>query len=101
MFEGTLFMEVKPNVVISYGVESIVFSGIVFRKCRVDIQEKRISVNRILDELCASEWCADTHFVLNDNILDSDLFTDGLHLVERGTVKLANNILQCINRNGN
>ena len=46
--------------------------------------------------MCETEW-VHGHFVDNSNILYIDLYSDGLHLIESGNVKLANNILLCVN----
>ena len=80
---------------LEHGVETIIFSGIVFRRCKKEIEEKRLTLNLLLREMCES--VENVFFVNNDNIFNEDLYTDGLHLVETGTVKLANNILRCIN----
>ena len=85
----------------SHGVESIVFSGIVYRRCRKDIREKILLVNSLLKGMCDSTWGTNTYFVNNENILDSDLYLDGLHFQECGTIKLANNILRTINGKSN
>ena len=84
-----------------HGVENVIFSSIVIRKCRRDIEEKRLLVNSLLKGLCEMEWVGNGIFVDNGNIFYSDLYTDGLHLVESGSIKLANNILRCVNRTTN
>ena len=92
-------MEEIYETCMSHGVETIIFSGIVYRRGRQDVEEKRLFVNSILECRCRSEWLHNTKFVVNSNILDTDLYKDGLHLIESGTIKLANNILNCININ--
>ena len=49
-------------------------------------------------ELCGEGIC-NAQYVDNNNIIDADLYVDGLHLVESGSVKLANNILRVLNNN--
>ena len=89
------------NTCREHGVEQVIFSSIVIRKCRRDIDEKRLLVNSLLKGLCELEWVGNGNFVDNDNIYLSDLYTDGLHLVESGSIKLANNILNYVNRMNN
>ena len=84
---------------IEHGVESVIFSGIVTRKCRPDIEEKRLLANALLKDACETDWCSNGRYVDNSNIVYNDLYKDGLHLVENGSVKLANNILNCVNNN--
>ena len=81
----------------SYKVECIIFSGIAYRKGSKEMQEKRLFVNSYLKRKCETEWAKNALFLTNDNILLCDLFKDGVHLVESGNIKLANNILYCIN----
>ena len=81
-----------------YGVEHIIFSSIVIRKCRRDIEEKRLVVNTLLKGLCETEWIGSGNYVEHSNLFLLDLYTDGLHLVESGSIKLANNILNCVNK---
>ena len=80
-----------------YGVETVMFSSVVIRKCRRDIEEKRVTVNQLLEVMCSTEWAEHACFINNSNILYIDLYTDALHLVETGSAKLANNILMCVN----
>ena len=84
---------------MNYGVEDVYISGIVVRRCREKIEEKRQLANSLLRDLCEGEWASNTTFIENGNILYTDLYTDGLHLVESGSVKLANNFLEILNNN--
>ena len=86
---------------MDYGVETVIISSIVIRRCRNNIEEKRLTVNSLLKTKCETvgEGGVKAYFVDNGNILYEDLYTDGLHLVESGTVKLANNILVSVNNN--
>ena len=77
----------------------MIFSSIVIRKCRRDIEEKRLLENSLLKGYV--KWSGlevGWHYVDNGNIFYSDLYSDGLHLVENGSIKLANNILNFVNR---
>ena len=81
----------------SFNVECVVFSGIVYRRGSKDMEEKRLFINSFLERKCETEWAGYARFINNDNILACDLFKDGVHLVESWNIKLANNILYCIN----
>ena len=48
-------MEGIYKTCISYGVERVIFSGIVFRRARVDIEQKRLLVNALLRSMCQVE----------------------------------------------
>ena len=79
----------------SLGVETVVFSGLVIRRDGVPMDRKRKAVNRMLRERCAVD---NFIFLLNDNIIYEDIDeTDRIHLLEGGSVKLANNILYTLN----
>ena len=95
--EIIICMKEVNETCLEHGVETVIFSNIVVRKCRKDIQEKRLLVNSLLKEMCEMGSFINTHFVDNGNIFYNDLYTDGLHLLESGSTKLANNILKCIN----
>jgi hypothetical protein len=82
---------------MSHGVEKVIFSDIIVRKGRRDIEEKLLLVNSLLKDICDRDWVVNACLIENTNIYRSDLFTDGLHLVEGGSIKLANNILNCVN----
>ena len=87
---------------MNHGVERIIFSRVIRRRTRRNyIKEKRCYINSLLEGMCSRGWKTDkgilTDFVCNDNILEVDLDHGGLHLEESGSIKLANNILMCIN----
>ena len=86
---------------IRRGVDRVIFSGIVRRRARDDLQMKRDAVNTMIEGLCYGEWKREgriqSDFIFNDNILDRDLYRDGLHLIESGIIKLADNFLNCLN----
>ena len=80
----------------SLGVETVMFSSLVIRRDGVPMDRKRKAVNRILRERCA--LLDNFIFVSNDNICYEDIDeTDRIHLLECGSVKLANNILNSLN----
>ena len=72
---------------LQYGVEQVILSGIVFRRCRDHIERKRLLINSLIKVLCEDEWVCNTRFVDNSIVFDCDLHIDGLHLVEGGSVK--------------
>ena len=86
---------------LQYHVKRVVFSGIILRRLRDDVRYKRDIINTNIENLCNGLWQRDdriiSNFIYNDNILFTDLHTDGIHLSESGNVKLANNLLNCIN----
>ena len=92
-------MQVVRDTCLRYGVDNVYISSIIFRRCSASMEEKRQLVNSLMRGLCEGEWVGNTIFVDNSNILDFDLYTDGLHLVETGSVKLANNIIRALNKN--
>ena len=78
------------------GVETVVFSGLVIRRDGAPMDRKRRAVNDVLRERCA--LIDKFHFLTNDNIVYDDIDpTDQIHLIEQGSVKLANNILHSLN----
>ena len=80
----------------SMGVETVMFSSLVIRQDGVPMDWKRKAVNRILRERCA--LIDNFKFICNDNIFYEDIDeTDRIHLLECGSVKLANNILNSLN----
>jgi len=58
------------------------------------IERRRRNVNRLIEELCSKEGFI---YVNNDNIQLEDIEEKGVHLLESGSIKLANNILNSIN----
>ena len=51
--------------------------------------EKEVAVNRTMKDMCVNnQWC----FIDNDNIDDSCLWRDGVHLNDIGKKRLATNI---------
>ena len=74
-----------------YGVNEIYVSGLT---CRPKFQEKIEKINGIL------RVNANTHdytFIDNSNITRNHLRDDGLHLLEKGNILLANNFLSYLN----
>ena len=51
------------------------------------------SINQILENICTENGLR-----LNKNIVTDDLYEDGLHLNDNGTVKLAGNFTYALNR---
>ena len=81
----------------SLGAKKIIISGIIVRRNGMHVERRRRNVNRIIEELCQKENFV---FVNNDNIRLEDIDEkDKVHLLESGSVKLANNILNAINNN--
>jgi len=80
----------------SLGVETVMFSGLVIRRDGAPMDRKRKAVNDVLRERCAI--IANFNFLANDNIVFDDIDpNDQIHLLEQGSVKLANNILHSMN----
>ena len=80
----------------SLGVENVLFSSLVIRQDGVTLDRKRTSVNRILRDKCHS--FNNFYFIDNSNILWGDIDEyDGIHLYEKGTIKLANNVINALN----
>ena len=78
------------------GAVKVIISGIVVRRNGMNVERRRRNMNRIIEQLCEKE---DFVFVNNDNIQIEDIDEkDRVHLLEMGSVKLANNILRAINR---
>ena len=76
-----------------YGVNEVFVSSITCRKN--DILNKKIKkVNFLLNLLCKENGFT---YIDNSNIGESDLWEDGLHLLESGKVKLANNYIYSLN----
>ena len=80
----------------SLGVETVIFSSLVIRQDGVQMDRKRKEVNRTLEERCAK--MDNFNFICNDNIVYEDINeADRIHLLECGSVKLANNVLESLN----
>jgi hypothetical protein len=70
------------------GLRKIALSGVVHRK-DMKLHEKTMSINRAMKDICLkNKWC----FIDNDNVDESCLWKDGLHLNDIGKKRLANNI---------
>ena len=79
----------------SFGVRHIMVSSIVQRLAGINIDRRRRSINNILYSKCSNE---NVSYIDNDNIFQEDISaTDRVHLVETGSIKLANNILNAVN----
>ena len=78
----------------SFGVESVIVSGLIMRKNGRDIDTKRRRVNELLQSKSSSN---NFSYVNNNNISFNDICGDRVHLEESGSVKLANNILNVLN----
>ena len=82
-----------------YGVKRVIFSGITNRWDGKRIEEKRLEINRILRRLCENQGYT---YIDNDNIDLNDVVNtrfDHVHLLDSGTIKLANNVLNVLNYN--
>ncbi len=80
-----------------FGVNKIAFSGLVIRRNGVNVELKRRDVNARLQTLCHQKGYI---FIDNDNVIIGDIENkphDKVHLLESGSVKLANNILRVLN----
>ena len=81
-----------------FNVGRIIFSGITGRRCSREGEIKRREINSLLRSGCVERgYC----FINNDeNIVLSDIENkpyDKVHLLESGSIKLANNILRVLN----
>ena len=76
-----------------HGAKNIVISSIVTR-IGVNLDRKRKEVNMLLKDMCVKEGF---YYLDNDNVTFDKLYKDGVHLVENGSVILANNILNFLN----
>ena len=82
---------------IEFGVGKIGFSSITVRRNGRDVETRRREINSLLRSRCMEKGYI---FVDNDNIDLRDIQNkphDKVHLLESGSVKLANNILQVLN----
>ena len=80
-----------------FGVGKIAFSGITMRRNGGVIEGKRREINSHLKTLCYERGYV---FIDNDNVTIYDVENkprDKVHLLESGSVKLANNILKYLN----
>ena len=86
---------------IKYGVKRIIFSGIIRRNLRDNLEFKREVINTRLEALVGGLWSRDerifSQFIYNDNIGNNDLDQWGLHLGPSGNHLLANNLASSIN----
>ena len=76
-----------------HGAKNIVISSIVTRR-GVNLDRKRKEVNMLLKDMCVKEGF---YYLDNDNVTFDKLYKDGVHLVENGSIVLANNILNFLN----
>lgn len=81
------------NLCRQHGVNDIFISSVVCRKSNF-LNEKIKKVNFLLRLLCNEN---DFIYIDNSNINELDLWEDGLHLLECGKVKLANNYINSLN----
>ena len=80
-----------------FGVTKIVFCGITVRRNGWEVETKRREINSLLRSRCIEKGYV---FIENDNIVIDDIENkprDKVHLLESGSVKLANNILRVLN----
>ena len=77
----------------AYGVNDVFVSALI---CRANtyLNDKVTRVNFLLNIICKEKGFI---FIENKNIELGDLWKDGLHLLEIGKVKLANNFIQFLN----
>ena len=73
------------------------FSSLICRNDLKDIDEKVKKTNTHLENYCKQQ---NLGFIDNSNLKRSDLNSRGLHLQERGSSKLAKNLLDCATDNG-
>ena len=62
--------------------------------CRANDMQRVSSINIYLKNMCRTE---NIFYINNDTIPSEYLHSDGIHLIYKGTVILANNILSSIN----
>ena len=72
-----------------HGAKNIVISSMVTRR-GVNLDRKRKEVNMLLKDMSF-------YYLDNDNVMFDKLYKYGVHLVENGSVILANNILNFLN----
>ena len=77
-----------------FGVDNIIISGLIVRRNGVGPERKRREVNEILKTKCIFN---NFIYINNDVITLDDIDEDRVHLLESGSVKLANNILRILN----
>ena len=75
------------------GVNDIFISGIVNR-ASFDATRKLKDINDKVRDICIKEGY---HFICNESITKEYLWKDGIHLLDEGTVLLANNFINAIN----
>ena len=80
---------------VELGVNNVIVSGIVKRKNGMELERKRRQVNELLSKLSLDN---NFLYINNDNISLNDICDDRVHLEESGNVKIANNILNTLNR---
>ena len=80
---------------VELGVNNVIVSGIVKRKNGMELERKRRQVNELLSKLSLDN---NFLYINNDNITLNDICDDRVHLEESGNVKIANNILNTLNR---
>ena len=74
------------------GISRILISGLVqSSKVSPDVIDQ---VNKSLKEICLTN---DLVFIDNSNIFSTNLYKDGIHLLESGKVVLARNFISCLN----
>ena len=75
-----------------YGVNNIFISGMTYRQQfqgKVDLFNKFFTFNQYYSSLYK--------FISNSNIYSTDIWSDKLHLNNKGVIKLANNFINTIN----
>ena len=77
----------------NYGIKNILLSGIVFTT-RVSL-DVLIQVYKMISKFCNIN---DLYYRDNRNIRADGLYKDGLHLLEKGTIVLANNFIINLNK---
>ena len=76
----------------SYGVNEVYVSGIIFR------ENHKVKLSEINDFLCRRQSVNNYIYINNYRIGKDNLWNDGIHLNKSGTIILANNFIDVLNK---
>ena len=80
------------DICMSYGVNEVYVSGIIFR------ENHKIKLTEINDFLSRRQNVNNFIYINNDRIGKDNLWNDGIHLNKSGTLILANNFIDVLNK---